>query len=98
MDASTVCQRQVLGVSARPEKVDEFGIPEAHQLPFPETVGGRFPVCSVIGVSVALELGMEPFEVLLAGAHAMDAHFRASVPGWEPASASGPGGRLECPV
>lgn len=76
VDASTVCQHQVLGVSARPEKMDEFGIPEARQLLFPETVGGRFSVWSAIGVSVALELGMELFEALLAGAHAMDVHFQ----------------------
>jgi len=76
VDAGTVCQHQVLGVSARPEKMDEFGIPEAHQLLFPETVGGRFSVWSAIGVSVALELGMASFEALLAGAHAMDVHFQ----------------------
>ncbi|PPK49986.1 glucose-6-phosphate isomerase [Marinobacter persicus] len=69
-------KHQVLGVSARPERMDAFGIPESHQLQFPETIGGRFSVWSAIGVSVALELGMETFETLLSGAHAMDQHFQ----------------------
>lgn len=74
--ACEVCQRQVLGVSARPDAMDEFGIPESHQLVFPESVGGRFSLWSAIGVSIALEWGVGIFDRLLAGAHEMDVHFQ----------------------
>jgi len=71
----SVLQRQVLGVSARPEKMAQFGIPEQRRLVFPESVGGRFSLWSAIGVGVALELGVEVFNELLAGAHEVDHHF-----------------------
>jgi glucose-6-phosphate isomerase len=74
--ASSVCEHQVLGVSARPDAMDEFGIPDAHQLVFPESIGGRFSLWSAIGVSIAFDLGTGSFEQLLAGAHAMDLHFK----------------------
>jgi len=75
VSTAELCRQQVLGVSARADKMAEFGIPEEHQLAFPESVGGRFSVWSAIGVSVALELGMAAFDELLAGAHQMDVHF-----------------------
>ncbi|GEN24191.1 glucose-6-phosphate isomerase [Halomonas cupida] len=70
-----VCERHLIGVSARPEKMTEFGIPEAHQLVFAEGVGGRFSLWSPIGISLAMQIGMPAFNELLAGAHAMDRHF-----------------------
>src|SRR5690554_5268861 len=39
-------------------------------------VGGRYSLWSAIGLPIALTLGMEHFRSLLAGAHAMDYHFR----------------------
>ena len=65
----------VLGVSARGDRMTEWGLPEAHQLRMGEWVGGRFSLWSPIGFVVALELGMRGFKRLLAGAHAMDQHF-----------------------
>lgn len=75
VSAETLCRHQLLGVSARPDKMAEFGIPEEHQLVFPEAIGGRFSLWSAIGVTVAMELGVEAFNQLLAGAHAVDRHF-----------------------
>src|SRR5699024_4561911 len=37
---------------------------------------GRFSLWSAIGLPIALRIGMEGFRELLAGAHAMDKHFR----------------------
>ena len=74
-DTDTLCRHQVLGVSAKPEKMSAFGIPREHQLVFPQSIGGRFSVWSTIGVTIALELGVEAFNQLLAGAHAVDKHF-----------------------
>uniref|UniRef100_A0AAR2LBH1 Glucose-6-phosphate isomerase n=1 Tax=Pygocentrus nattereri TaxID=42514 RepID=A0AAR2LBH1_PYGNA len=38
-------------------------------------VGGRYSLWSAIGLSIALHIGFENFEQLLAGAHWMDKHF-----------------------
>ena len=38
-------------------------------------VGGRYSLWSAIGLSIALHIGMDNYERLLAGAHAMDEHF-----------------------
>ena len=39
-------------------------------------VGGRYSLWSAIGLSIALYIGMDNFELLLAGGHEMDNHFR----------------------
>uniref|UniRef100_A0A672S617 Glucose-6-phosphate isomerase n=1 Tax=Sinocyclocheilus grahami TaxID=75366 RepID=A0A672S617_SINGR len=41
-------------------------------------VGGRYSLWSAIGLSIALHIGYENFEKLLAGAHWMDTHFRTA--------------------
>ena len=75
VDEDTVCRYQLIGVSSKPEKMAEFGIPGSHQLVFKEWIGGRFSLWSPIGISVAMQLGVECFDALLDGAHAMDRHF-----------------------
>jgi glucose-6-phosphate isomerase len=44
-------------------------------------VGGRYSMWSSIGLSLAIAIGARNFEALLAGAHAMDRHFREAP--WE---------------
>lgn len=39
-------------------------------------VGGRYSLWSAIGLSIATNIGMDNFEDLLCGGHAMDQHFR----------------------
>jgi glucose-6-phosphate isomerase len=39
-------------------------------------VGGRYSLWSTVGLSIALSLGMDQFELVLAGGHEMDEHFR----------------------
>ncbi|MEL0167488.1 MAG: glucose-6-phosphate isomerase [Pseudomonadaceae bacterium] len=65
-----------LGVSAAPQRMTEWGIAPANQLALWEWVGGRFSLWSAIGLPIALSIGMAAFRDLLAGAHAMDEHFR----------------------
>jgi glucose-6-phosphate isomerase len=43
---------------------------------FWDWVGGRYSLWSAIGLSIALYVGMDRFEELLAGAHLVDEHFR----------------------
>uniref|UniRef100_A0A3P9JR37 Glucose-6-phosphate isomerase n=1 Tax=Oryzias latipes TaxID=8090 RepID=A0A3P9JR37_ORYLA len=42
---------------------------------YPQWVGGRYSLWSAIGLSIALHIGFNNFEQLLAGAHWMDNHF-----------------------
>ncbi|SFN36766.1 glucose-6-phosphate isomerase [Dokdonella immobilis] len=42
---------------------------------FWDWVGGRYSLWSAIGLPIALAIGAENFRAMLAGAHAMDAHF-----------------------
>ena len=56
-----------------------FGIAPERCFPLWDWVGGRYSVWSSVGLPVAIALGMDRFEALLAGARAMDEHF-ASAP------------------
>lgn len=47
---------------------------------FWDWVGGRYSLWSAIGLPIAISIGMDDFEALLAGAHAMDEHFRNAPP------------------
>jgi glucose-6-phosphate isomerase len=42
---------------------------------FWDWVGGRYSLCSSIGLPIAIAIGSQGFRELLAGAHAMDQHF-----------------------
>merc|ERR1711981_1124401 len=58
------------------KEVEKFGIDSKNMFPFSDWVGGRYSVWSAIGLSVALYIGYENFHQFLAGAHAMDKHFK----------------------
>lgn len=45
---------------------------------FWDWVGGRYSLWSAIGLPLAIAIGAQGFRALLAGAHAMDAHFRCA--------------------
>ena len=57
----------------------DFGVPAARSFRLWDWVGGRFSLWSAVGLPVAIALGREAFEKLLAGARLLDAHF-ASAP------------------
>ena len=65
-----------IGISTNAQKMAEWGILPEYQLLFWEWVGGRFSLWSTIGFSIALRLGMQGYNEMLAGAHAMDQHFK----------------------
>lgn len=72
----TFIARHFVALSTNQEGVVAFGIDPANMFEFWDWVGGRYSLWSAIGLSIALALGMERFESLLAGAYAMDQHFR----------------------
>lgn len=62
-----------VAVSANAQAAQAFGAGTC--LDFDAGVGGRYSLWSTIGLPIALAAGRAAFEQLLAGAHAMDAHF-----------------------
>jgi glucose-6-phosphate isomerase len=58
--------------------MDAFGIAPDSRFTMWDWVGGRYSLWSTVGLSIALALGMDPFELMLEGAHEMDEHFRAA--------------------
>uniref|UniRef100_A0A5K3ESR8 Glucose-6-phosphate isomerase n=1 Tax=Mesocestoides corti TaxID=53468 RepID=A0A5K3ESR8_MESCO len=65
-----------VALSTNTKAVKEFGINEENMFEFWDWVGGRYSMWSAIGLSIALYIGMDNFERLLEGAHAMDKHFK----------------------
>jgi len=68
--------KHFVAISTNEEKVKEFGIDPENMFEFWDWVGGRYSLWSVIGMSIALYIGMDNFEELLMGAHLADEHFR----------------------
>ena len=58
------------------EAAKKFGIDTTFG--FWDWVGGRYSLWSAIGLPIALAIGADGFRRLLAGAHAMDEHFRTA--------------------
>lgn len=75
-DNKAIAQHFV-ALSTNEKEVVNFGIDPANMFEFWDWVGGRYSLWSAIGLSIALYIGMENFEELLAGAHDMDNHFRS---------------------
>jgi glucose-6-phosphate isomerase len=55
---------------------NDFGITTTFG--FWDWVGGRYSLWSAIGLPIAIAIGADGFRALLAGAHAMDEHFRTA--------------------
>ncbi|MDL2284596.1 glucose-6-phosphate isomerase [Oxalobacter sp. OttesenSCG-928-P03] len=68
--------KHFVAISTNAEAVSAFGIHTDNMFPFWDWVGGRYSVWSAIGLSVALAVGYDHFAAFLAGAYAMDTHFR----------------------
>jgi glucose-6-phosphate isomerase len=65
-------------LSTNSEGVSKFGIDTKNMFEFWDWVGGRYSLWSAIGLSIALSIGFENFVELLAGAHAIDQHFKTA--------------------
>jgi glucose-6-phosphate isomerase len=76
-DESAVA-RHFVAVSTNVERVAAFGIDTRNMFEFWDWVGGRYSMWSAIGLSLMIAIGPDRFRELLAGAHAMDEHFRTA--------------------
>ena len=70
--------KHFVAVSAAVDKASAFGIAPENVFGFWDWVGGRYSMWSAIGLPIAVALGWDGFERLLAGAHAMDQHFKTA--------------------
>lgn len=68
--------RHFYALTTNLEAAAAFGI--ATTLGFWDWVGGRYSLWSAIGLPIAIAIGQTHFRELLAGAHAMDEHFRTA--------------------
>lgn len=66
---------QFVAVTANPKAARDFGISDDHIFRFWDWVGGRYSIWSSIGLPIALGLGQDALNDMLAGAAAMDEHF-----------------------
>jgi glucose-6-phosphate isomerase len=73
-DESAIAKHFV-ALSTNADAVSAFGIDTANMFAFWDWVGGRYSICSAIGLPVMLAVGPENFRNLLAGYHQMDRHF-----------------------
>lgn len=73
-----ILKNHFIGVSTKPEKMTEWGIAADKQLLLWDWVGGRYSLWSCIGLPIALTIGIQGFKQFLAGAHAIDQHFRTT--------------------
>ena len=69
-------QDHFVAASTNHAAMDEFGIRPDFRFGFWDWVGGRYSLWSAVGLSLALVVGMDAFEALLAGGRRMDLHFR----------------------
>jgi glucose-6-phosphate isomerase len=70
--------KHFVAVSTATEEVKKFGIDPENMFVFWDWVGGRYSLWSAIGLPIALVIGMDRFDQLLGGGHAMDEHFRTA--------------------
>lgn len=68
--------KHFVAISTNDDAVRKFGIPKENMFPFWDWVGGRYSVWSAIGLPLVLAIGYNHFTEFLAGAYAMDVHFR----------------------
>ena len=68
--------RHFVAVSTNAEGVTAFGIDRENMFEFWDWVGGRYSLCSAIGLPLMVGIGPGRFGEMLDGFHAMDRHFR----------------------
>jgi len=80
LGSEAAVENHFAAVSTNLAETSKFGINPANVFEFWDWVGGRYSLWSAIGLPIALYIGMDNFDRLLAGARAMDEHFRTAPP------------------
>lgn len=71
-------QSHFAAVTSNSKRAVAFGIDPHNIFPMWDWVGGRYSLWSAIGLPISIAIGSAGFNRLLAGAYAMDQHFRTS--------------------
>jgi glucose-6-phosphate isomerase len=74
----TAVAKHFVAVSTNSNEVAKFGIDTANMFEFWDWVGGRYSMCSAIGLSTMIAIGPDNFRAMLDGFHQMDEHFRTA--------------------
>lgn len=74
MDKNAIAKHFV-AVSTNTEEVQSFGIDPQNMFGFWDWVGGRYSLCSSVGLALMVSIGATHFRAMLDGFHAMDEHF-----------------------
>jgi glucose-6-phosphate isomerase len=77
-NGGTGVERHFAALTTNVAAASEFGIQTTFG--FWDWVGGRYSLWSAIGLPIAIAIGADGFRAMLAGAHAMDEHFRTAPP------------------
>jgi glucose-6-phosphate isomerase len=70
--------RHFVAASTNAAAVAAFGIDPHNMFEFWDWVGGRYSLCSAIGLPLMVAIGPTHFRAMLAGFHQMDEHFRTA--------------------
>jgi hypothetical protein len=70
--------KHFVALSTNTAGVTAFGIAKENMFEFWDWVGGRYSLCSAIGLPIVLSIGYANFVELLEGCHEIDEHFRTT--------------------
>lgn len=70
--------KHLFAITAKPERALAFAVPPDNIFPLWDWVGGRYSLWSAVGLPIAVATGYDNFAQFLAGAAAMDQHFRTA--------------------
>ncbi|MGS2717996.1 glucose-6-phosphate isomerase [Eionea flava] len=74
--SDTALAQHFIAITANTAAAIDMGLSEENIFNMWDWVGGRYSLWSAIGLPIAISIGMDKFRELLAGAHAMDEHYR----------------------
>jgi glucose-6-phosphate isomerase len=78
LGAAATVNQHFIAVTGNTAAASAFGVSPADVFPLWDWVGGRYSLWSPVGLPIALKLGWQRFEELLAGAASADTHFRTT--------------------
>jgi glucose-6-phosphate isomerase len=73
-------ERHIIAVTTNRNAALDFGAVDENIFYFWDWVGGRYSLWSSVGLPVAIAIGMDNFEQMLAGANIIDTHFQTEPP------------------
>ena len=78
LDHQQMEAKHFVAVSVNLKATQAFGIDDERVFQMWDWVGGRYSLCSSVGLALACAIGMDNFTAMLRGCESMDKHFRSS--------------------